>query len=425
MQAHGDDQRVSSRWARSSNRHADDRRHSSLGVPRRRGHRGTRSDRRSCIETWPLPESRTPVGRTNVTYPKSIVGNRSTCGPLAGNLTAVAKSRNSADNSSESKRPAPSSRTNGPNGAARTPKGKIPVAAESSKRSRRILGGGAPAVKSPDSTTNSNEGADDVAADAIRKSKYAYGAGALIIIFLGAQLASSLVYALVQSRTTYDFTTPVGVGAAAGQASSQFAAGQMFSISVPPPLWLTALMQIPLWLGLGGAPIWFAIKKGKGVVADLGLRMKLIDAPIGLAVGIASQLVLVPLVYLALRPILGVKDVSAAARELTDRATDPLSIVLVFLIVGIAAPIAEEIYFRGMAQRIFGRRLGPWAAIFAAAAFFAATHLQPLQFPALLLFGVLLGFMAWRSGRIGPAIWAHVGFNVVAAAGLLFDIGPS
>ena len=63
--------------------------------------------------------------------------------------------------------------------------------------------------------------------------------------------------------------------------------------------------------------------------------------------------------------------------------------------------------------------------VFAAAAFFAATHLQPLQFPALLLFGVILGFMAWRSGRIGPAIWAHVGFNVVAAAGLLFQFGPT
>ncbi|MCX6511083.1 MAG: type II CAAX endopeptidase family protein [Actinobacteria bacterium] len=337
----------------------------------------------------------------------------------------MAKPRNSADNSSEPKRPAPSSRTNGPTGGPRTPKGKIPVAAESAKRSRRFLSGSSPASKSTNSTTNSNDGADDVATDAPRKSKYAYGAGALIIIFIGAQLVSSLVYALVQSRTTYDFTTPAGVGAAVGQASSQFAAGQMFSIALPPPLWLTAIMQIPLWLGLGGAPIWFAIKKGKGVVADLGLRMKLVDAPIGLAVGVACQLILVPLVYLALRPILGVKDVSAAARELTDRATDPLSIVLVFLIVGIGAPIAEEIYFRGMAQRIFGRRLGPWAAILAAAAFFAATHLQPLQFPALLLFGVVLGFMAWRSGRIGPSIWAHVGFNVVAATGLLFHIGPS
>jgi uncharacterized protein len=425
MRAHDGDLRVSSRWVPSSNLHADDRRRSSLDAPRLRGRRGTRFDRRSCIQMWPLPESRTPVERTNVTCPNAISGYRSTRGPQAGSLAAVAKSRNSADNSSEPKRPAPSSRTNGPTGGARTPKGKLPVAAESSKRSRRFLGGSTPAVESPVSTTNSADGAGDVTADALRKKKYAYGAGALIIIFLGAQLVSSLVYALVQSRTTYDFTTPAGVGAAVGQASGQFAAGQMFSISVPPPLWLTALMQIPLWLGLGGAPIWFAIKKGKGVVADLGLRMKLVDAPIGLAVGVACQLILVPLVYLALRPILGVKDVSAAARELTDRATDPLSIVLVFLIVGIGAPIAEEIYFRGMAQRIFGRRLGKWAAILAAAAFFAATHLQPLQFPALLLFGVVLGFMAWRSGRLGPSIWAHVGFNVVAATGLLFHIGPS
>ena len=425
MRAHDGDLRVSSRWVPSSNLHADDRRRSSLGAPRRRGRRGTRFDRRSCIQMWPLPESRTPVERTNVTYPNAISGHRSTRGPQAGSLAAVAKPRNSADNSSEPKRPAPSSRTNGPTGGARTPKGKLPVAAESSKRSRRFLGGGSPTVKGPDSTTNSNDGVEDVAAAALKKSKYAYGAGALVLIFLGAQLVSSLVYALVQSRTTFDFTTPAGVGAAVGQASSQFAAGQMFSIALPPPLWLTALMQIPLWLALGGAPIWFAIKKGKGVAVDLGLQMKLIDAPIGLAIGAACQLLLVPLVYLALRPILGVKDVSAAARELTDRATDPLSIVLVFLIVGIGAPIAEEIYFRGMAQRIFGRRLGKWAAIFAAAAFFAATHLQPLQFPALLLFGVVLGFMAWRSGRIGPSIWAHVGFNVIAATGLLFHIGPS
>jgi membrane protease YdiL (CAAX protease family) len=48
-----------------------------------------------------------------------------------------------------------------------------------------------------------------------------------------------------------------------------------------------------------------------------------------------------------------------------------------------------------------------------------------LQFPALLVFGIILGVLAWRSGRLGPAIWAHLGFNVVAAAGLLFHFGPS
>lgn len=373
--------------------------------------------------------SHNPDEHTIESWWNAIAAFRSTRGPFAGSLAAVAKQGKNDDGSEKPKRPAPSSRTNGPSGASRTPKGRVPVAATEPKRTRGLF---TPRASSPTRTPvapNEETSAaltDDLeGAQGSSKAKYAYGAGALIIIFIGAQVISSVIYGIVQSNTSYDFTAPAGVGAAVGQASSQFASGQAFAISVPPPLWLTALMQIPLWLGLGGAPLWFAIKKGKGVVADLGLRMKAIDVPIGLAIGVACQLLLVPLVYLLLRPLLGEKDVSAAARELTDRATDPLSIVLVFLIVGIGAPIAEEIYFRGMAQRIFGRRLGHWGAIVAAAAFFAATHLQPLQFPALLLFGVILGYMAWRSGRIGSAIWAHVGFNVVAAVGLVFHIGPA
>ncbi len=250
-----------------------------------------------------------------------------------------------------------------------------------------------------------------------------YGAGALILTFLGAQLLSSIAYMIATSRTTYDFTVPAGVGAAVGQASAQFTNHQQLVIAVPPPLWLTALLQLPLWFGLGAIPIWFAVTRGRGVVADLGLRMRSIDIPLGLAVGVFCQLVMVPVIYLVLSRIIGVKDVSAAARQLTDRASSPISIILLFLIVGIGAPIAEEIYFRGMAQGIFGRRLSPMWAILAAAAFFAATHLQPLQFPALLAFGIVLGVMRWRSGRLGPSIWAHLGFNVVAAASLVFHLG--
>lgn len=251
-----------------------------------------------------------------------------------------------------------------------------------------------------------------------------YGAGALLLTFLGAQLLSSIAYTVATMWTTYDFTVPPGTGSAVGQASAQFSTGQALAVGVPPPLWLTALLQLPLWFGLAAIPIWFAVKRGRGVVADLGLRMRAIDIPVGLAIGVFCQLVMVPVMYLLLSKLIGVKDVSAAARELTDRASSPISIILLFLIVGIGAPIAEEIYFRGMAQGIFGRRLRPVWAIVAAAAFFAATHLQPLQFPALLAFGVVLGVMRWRTGRLGPSIWAHLGFNVVAAASLVFHLGP-
>jgi membrane protease YdiL (CAAX protease family) len=250
-----------------------------------------------------------------------------------------------------------------------------------------------------------------------------YGAGALILAFLLAQVLSTIAYVVVQGNTDYDFAVPPGVGTAVGQAAGQVATGQALAVGVPPPLWLTALLQLPLWLGIGVVPVWFAVTKGKGVVADLGLRMKAIDVPVGLAVGLASQLVMVPVLYWVVFKVIGVQDVSAAARELTDRATDPISIVLVFLIVGVGAPLAEEIYFRGMAQRIFGRRVRARWAILAAAAFFAASHLQPLQFPALLVFGVILGVMAWRTGRLGPAIWAHVGFNLTAAVSLVYHVG--
>jgi len=289
----------------------------------------------------------------------------------------------------------------------------------------------APVVRTEAGATDESDASDETNATVTSASdtpapakRYPYGAGALVLVFLGAQVAASIAFVIAQSSTSYDFTVPTGVGAAVGQASSQTAQSLPLDIGVPPPLWLTALLQLPLWAGLALGPLWFAVRKGRGIVADLGLRMRAIDIPVGLAIGVAAQLLLVPLVYLILRPLLGIQDVSAAARELTDRATDPLSIVLVFAIVGVGAPIAEEIYFRGMAQRIFGRRLGPVWAIVAAAAFFAATHLQPLQFPALFMFGIVLGFLAWRTGRLGPALWAHVGFNVVAAAGLLYGFGP-
>ena len=250
-----------------------------------------------------------------------------------------------------------------------------------------------------------------------------YGAGALLLVFLAAQLLASLAYGLVLPNTDYDPAAVTGTGGAVGQAANQFANGQTIDISQPVPLWLSTLLQLPLWTVFIVGPLWFAATRGRGIVADLGLRMKAVDVPLGLAIGVGSQLLLVPALYWLVFRLIGVQDVSAEARELTDRATGPLSVLLLFVIVGIGAPVAEEIYFRGMALPIFRRRIAaPWAVL-ASAAFFAATHLQPLQFPALLVFGVVLGALTVRFGRLGPALWAHVGFNVVAAVTLVWDLG--
>ena len=52
---------------------------------------------------------------------------------------------------------------------------------------------------------------------------------------------------------------------------------------------------------------------------------------------------------------------------------------------------------------------------------FGAVHLQLLQFPALTLIGLVLGWLTLRYGRLGPAIWAHIAFNAVATVMLLAE----
>ena len=50
------------------------------------------------------------------------------------------------------------------------------------------------------------------------------------------------------------------------------------------------------------------------------------------------------------------------------------------------------------------------------AVLFALVHFQALQLPGLILFGLVAGYLANRYGRLGPAIFAHVGFNGAAVA---------
>ncbi|MBK9180879.1 MAG: CPBP family intramembrane metalloprotease [Acidimicrobiales bacterium] len=181
-----------------------------------------------------------------------------------------------------------------------------------------------------------------------------------------------------------------------------------------PPLWLVALLQIPLWVGLGGA-VALAVRRSGGTLgSQLGFTMERRDAPIGLGIGVLTQLVVVPLLYV---PILWAFDidpgeVSAPARALTDRA-EGIGILVLALVVVVGAPIVEELFFRGLLLRSVEQRYGPAWGLWVSSVVFGLFHFQLLQLPALVLFGVVAGLLTQRTGRLGPAIWAHAGFNAV------------
>ena len=48
----------------------------------------------------------------------------------------------------------------------------------------------------------------------------------------------------------------------------------------------------------------------------------------------------------------------------------------------------------------------------------AAMHLEALQFLGLFVFGLVAGVLAHRTGRLGPSVAAHVGFNVTTVVTL-------
>lgn len=183
-----------------------------------------------------------------------------------------------------------------------------------------------------------------------------------------------------------------------------------------------AIAQVGLWFGLLGVPYLAARFFGDGMRREYGLAVRWQDLPVGALWGVFGQLAILPLVYLPLRWLTDItqEEFAEPAQDMADKATGALGVALLVLIVGVGAPIVEEIFYRGLVQGSLVRRLGPVWGIGIASVIFGIVHFQLLQFPALALAGVLFGVLAHRSQRLGPAIVAHVVFNMTAVSVLLW-----
>lgn len=175
---------------------------------------------------------------------------------------------------------------------------------------------------------------------------------------------------------------------------------------------------VGLWLGyLGAAVLATQRPMNDGATPALRFRFRAVDVPLGIAVGLGTSVVVVRLVYLllVLAGLVSTRDLEALsdpAERVSGLATGS-GWVLLFVLVGVGAPVVEEVFYRGLLQPVLIQRLGPVPGIALTALVFGAAHQQALQFPALAAFGAILGWLAWRWGRLGPAIVAHVTFNIL------------
>ncbi len=81
--------------------------------------------------------------------------------------------------------------------------------------------------------------------------------------------------------------------------------------------------------------------------------------------------------------------------------------VLLIGMVVLVAGVAEEMLFRGMVQRSIETYLDPAMGIVLSSVIFALAHFVPWTALQITFMGLLLGYLAWKSGSILPAIILH------------------
>ncbi len=206
--------------------------------------------------------------------------------------------------------------------------------------------------------------------------------------------------------------------AALTTALAEFIGGYKFASTLPVPLGVSAADLVGLWAGLVGAAVAYSRSKGTGHVAsDYGLAtLRWWDLPAGVAIGLACQYGLVPVVYYPLEAIDRhlAHQLSAPARTYTGAVHSFGGVAVLLLLLAVAGPIVEELFFRGLLLRSLGAWFPTPIAISVSAVLFGLAHFEAVQFVGLAAFGVVLGVLAWTTKRLAPSISAHASFNAAA-----------
>lgn len=84
-----------------------------------------------------------------------------------------------------------------------------------------------------------------------------------------------------------------------------------------------------------------------------------------------------------------------------------------FIVIAALVPIVEELVFRGVGFSLL-RRFGVPIAIGGTAVAFALAHGLVRGFPVLVVFGLGLAWLRWKTGSIVPGIAVHASFNALS-----------
>ncbi len=206
--------------------------------------------------------------------------------------------------------------------------------------------------------------------------------------FVIGQIALPLVIGIIQTATNFQ-TTNLGIRF---QASYVLVSYLLLALGGILVLYLSLKPFLPL------PKDWFKIDgRGGGFLWGFG--------------GYLTAVPLVILVSLINQQIWQGKGGSNPILELALQGQDWVALTLFFVTASIAAPVFEEIMFRGFLLPSLTKYLPMWGAILASSLLFAVAHLNISEVLPLAVLGIVLGVVYTRSRNLLSSILLHSLWN--------------
>ncbi|MGZ4936023.1 MAG: CPBP family intramembrane glutamic endopeptidase [Halobacteriota archaeon] len=172
--------------------------------------------------------------------------------------------------------------------------------------------------------------------------------------------------------------------------------------------WLLNIANIVSIILIVGAVLWFY----REPLSALGLTTK--KVPRALLFGVAGFVVAFIAAAVVGYPVEQLFGVDPTQQALSQTATEPGLLPIVFVSGAIIAPIAEEIVFRGYLYKAFRDRFKPGYAILLSAALFSIIHLEWRAALSLFVIGIVLAYVYEKTGNLMAPITLHILNNAVA-----------
>jgi membrane protease YdiL (CAAX protease family) len=176
---------------------------------------------------------------------------------------------------------------------------------------------------------------------------------------------------------------------------------------------LAVATSLALEVAFLGAAAWFSVRRYSCGWRALGFRRAVRGGWwVPVVVLVAAYLTLGT--YLLIVEVTGLGELVPESTLPEDFFDNPATIVLVGVLAVLAAPIAEETFFRGFLFPALRVRWGTFWAALASGLLFAALHFNVGSIVPFTVIGMLLAWAYVFSGSLWTAIGVHLVFNSVS-----------